>query len=1191
MLIFMLLLVAAASYALITKLNASRKPYVRDLVTNQALSEAKQALISYAVVYPEEHENNFGPGYLPCPDINKNGSAGASCSFAGSTTIGRFPWRTVKSNDFKDSNGQRLWYVVSDNFKNNPKLEPLNSETQGQLRIDLDADGVIDVDDIVAIVIAPHGPVNNQNRDTTENDISLEIANYLEGENAEIVATFDNDFVVSDQNNINDRLVYITRSELMEQVEKRILGDVKQILSNYFSTYNAYPWLSSFADPKAVARELSGTADTCDFPCDNTSTLNSNDNDFIERGVKAGDIVYNITDSSIGTVNVDPVASDSLTVTSLLNGDENDFDEDDEYIIFIKDMQTVLSGTATAGSANLILKDNTRDMKDIGVSIGDVLENISDNSNGIITAIGTDDVEVRSLTGGTNNVFNAGDIYQIRSNYGVATASTSGLQLEDTNRNFISMGLQVGDLIWNITDDSIGRVSGFTATTLTVDSLLFGTNNNFSNNDKYFISRFNASNSVRKGLLGIHSVGEPFKTALGFDWAFTANAADFTVTNSTILLNYINNYVTLGYKSFDDSIGTCVWFVSDMADCFGYFKNFVSISGNLTSGSNTVVITDSEATFNTDNVKRGDIAQNYDDETLQFTGTVDAGNSGTATADTDANGLTIEDTNNNFINVDISVGSTIFNTTDNSSGTISAVSANQITVTSLTGGTDNIFEAGDNYTVDGNPALYDASADFSIYERYSYVIQNNTQEVDFGEGKIQGVISDISGTTLLEAESYVGEGTEPIIFRPGDAYQIYQPRQFVVETVSSETQLTTDNYIDGTNPDFDDGEYYRIMPAANSMTAAVETVSSMGATDTFTDSDVDFLALGVEVGDIVETAIFSAFGEITAVTSTSITTRLYGGSFSVNDFIAGLNYTIYYDYVYSREHILHTKFRGNENIKASLETRVRDVCLGYDANCSSISGVATTNSNNLLLEDTDLDLIASGVVIGAYIKNLTDGSIGTATAVTVDTITVDSLIGGEDNIFEENDVYEVTFPNPVAFTGNGGVPLVTVNDYQEDETTQIGNATFTPSAASTGSLRVGNIDFTNLSDVNNDMPSWFINNDWHKLVYVAISSGDAPNTGVDCAAGANCLTVDLVKSGVTIPNNDVRALVMIAGAETNKILDSTCSALASTVQDRTNGTINEYFESENCDQSDDLFQKQSKTNEYNDQILIMATSP
>ena len=1114
MLIFMLVLVTASSYTLVSKLNSASKLYTRQQQSSDALAEAKQALISYAVTYPDRVNSDYGPGYLPCPDRNNDGSTDAgTCASSSSpipTTIGRLPWATLKINDLRDSSGQRLWYILSDNFRNNPKLEPLNSETEGQLSFDVNADGSIDasdIDDVVAIIIAPGEPTVtgagvSQSRDPTVTDIATEIGQYLEGDNID----YDDIFVDSSSANVNDRLVYITRSELMQQVEKRVLGEANDVLSNYYTTYGAYPWLSPFADPKTTEKHLSGEHSGSN----NQASLSDSSVDFTQWGVSVGDGIWNVTDGSFGLVSA--VAANTLTIAGGLSlGADNDFDTDDEYYIDTTSHPTLFVGTSTAssGSSNLVLEDTTKDFNDLAIKAGDIVDNLTDGSSGIIESVTATTLTVNSLTSG---VFNSGDVYRIRSSMGRATADTdtNTLTLEDTRVNFSTMGIQAGDVIRNITDGSYGRITNVSTNTITVSELLYGTDNSFQENDYYTLPRLNSTANTGEGLLPIHQIGESFKTEIDFQWAFTASASDKTVSNSAVLQNYIDNYVTNASESFDDTIGTCIWLQINTIECSAYYKDFVNISGFDTASSNSDSVRDSTATFQTDGVKEGDIAQNYDDEVSVITGTVDPV-SGTATVG--SNNTTLIDTGIIFTNMPISIGDTVTNTTDGSTGAVSSIAFNQITVSSLTGGTSNVFASGDSYEINySSIKLYDASANFSTYERYSYVIQNDTYEAELGASKIQGVIKDTTGSTVLEAENYDGESNIDIIFRPGDTYRILRPRQFVVQNVNSETRVTTDNYTSSTNPDFDSGEYYRIMPAGNSQTARVDSKFESGGIAYFDDSSATFVDDGVELGDIVENDV-GAYGEIVFLTNTRIGATLYGGFFQ--DFWVGAAYSVYYDYVYSREHILHARFTGTSQTKAVTEERKRDVCLGYNSDCTSLSAAN--------------------------------------------------------------------------FNGNGGVDLITIRDYQEDETTNVGTATFRPSSLTTGSLLLSNIDFY-LSDDYNDIPSWFINNDWHKLTYVAMSPGEQPGAG-GCASGTNCLSANIVKSGTTTVNNDVNALVIAAGAETNKVQDSSCSTLASTAQIRTSGTINDYFESENCDQNDNLFQKQAKADSYNDQVLIIATTP
>ena len=106
-----------------------------------------------------------------------------------------------------------------------------------------------------------------------------------------------------------------------------MLGEVKLVLETYKASHGAYPWLSPFADPKAVARKLTGTADAGS----GSTVLNANDNNFVTRGVAIGDVVYNLTDGSIGAVS--SVAANVLGITGLALGTDNDFDVDDEYVV------------------------------------------------------------------------------------------------------------------------------------------------------------------------------------------------------------------------------------------------------------------------------------------------------------------------------------------------------------------------------------------------------------------------------------------------------------------------------------------------------------------------------------------------------------------------------------------------------------------------------------------------------------------------------------------------------------------------------------------------------------------------------------------------------------------------------------------------------------------------------------------
>ncbi|MEQ8426454.1 MAG: hypothetical protein RLT87_08135 [Gammaproteobacteria bacterium] len=1025
LLAFVLVMIIGSSYLLVRALNTNTPKLAASEQAAYKLKLAKQALIGYAVTYPDNVNPEEGPGYLLCPDTNGDGLAETNCSGAA---IGRFPWKTLELTDVYDASGQTIWYALSENYRYGPnKRIPLNSETPGTLTVD-------GVGDYVAILFAPGAPVTGQTRTLASNNVS----DFLDGENndgdTDFVTTLPSPNVkqldgVYDANGnlvFNDRLLTISRGELMQAVEKRVLGEFNQILSNYFASYNAYPWLTSFADPKSLVRQIQGQADS-----GSTATeLIDSTQDFQQLNVRINDFVYNTTDGSIGLVASNPTQADRITVTALYQGAENDFDENDDYIIISRDRNTPYVGVASGGSVGLVLEDVTKDFAELAIAPGDVLENLTDGSSGIIDDISGNTITVSSLTGGATNQFSNLDDYMIRSNYGSHSGASGTLTLQDSNKDFVTMGVAANDLVWNLTDDSMGRVASVTNTTLTIDELLFGTDNDFDTNDLYMIARHDATTNIREGLLSFHEVGVPFQTGFQLDWAITPAVADFDLTNANPLQqNYITQKLASESRVFADTVGACVWSTEGMANCYGYFRDYLSIDGRMTSGNNTDRVIDNVAQFITDNVKTGDIVQNYDDETSVMSGTTDAGTSGT----------TLVDMGNNF----------------------------------------------------------------SALIPYSYLIHNNSTGA-------RGLIAEIIDANTIVVEPYTGSSTTPITFSNGQNYTIYQPRIAVVDYIVNQNELDTDQ-VTGYNPDFDTNEYYRVVPSARSYTGTATNNDN----NTLEDTSVDFIAMGVEVGDIVYNSHANGdWGQITAVTSTTLDTVLYGDH---EHFRAGESYTVYYDYVYSREHIVRPRFSGNQVTNAVSEVRTRDVCHGYNADCSTVSATA--------------------------------------------------------------------------FNGNASTPLLTVIDYEEDQTTAVGTITFIPDTGSTGSLKVSNIKYS-LAETSGDIPGWLIQNDWHKLIYVAYSSGDAPGAASVCSPGTNCLEIDITWRASTTTQNDKRALLLSAGGETDTLRDANCNVLGTAVaQDRTTGIINSYFELDNCDAGDDVFTLDRDASNFNDQVRVMATAP
>lgn len=108
-------------------------------------------------------------------------------------------------------------------------------------------------------------------------------------------------------------------------------------------------------------------------------------------------------------------------------------------------------------------------------------------------------------------------------------------------------------------------------------------------------------------------------------------------------------------------------------------------SGTATGGSATT-LQDTAANFVTDGVLVGDVVVNSEDMDL----------SGTATG---GSATTLQDSGAAFGTDGVAIGDIVENTTDGSSGAVTAVTATQLTITTLTGGTNNTFTAGDLYRI------------------------------------------------------------------------------------------------------------------------------------------------------------------------------------------------------------------------------------------------------------------------------------------------------------------------------------------------------------------------------------------------------------------------------------------------------------------------------------------------------------
>lgn len=177
------------------------------------LAEAKAVLIGRAIM------DSNRPGSLPCPDADDNGSADLFAGNRCPNYIGRFPWRTLGIPALQDGNGEALWYTLSTNYRDHSAVMPLNSAVAGLLSVDAK-------NDVVAIIFSVGVSLAGQTGRPSNKHVD-----YLEGENADL----DTVFSAIQSPLQNDRLLVITRTELMQPVEKRVLGEAANALHKYFA--------------------------------------------------------------------------------------------------------------------------------------------------------------------------------------------------------------------------------------------------------------------------------------------------------------------------------------------------------------------------------------------------------------------------------------------------------------------------------------------------------------------------------------------------------------------------------------------------------------------------------------------------------------------------------------------------------------------------------------------------------------------------------------------------------------------------------------------------------------------------------------------------------------------------------------------------------------------------------------------
>lgn len=240
LILLLVLLVLAGGYAFYRSANVTGSGTRADVAAAAALARAKEALIARAV------SDDNRPGSLPCPDLVTNSPGLANIPGDGKADmftmtqcpsyVGWLPFVTLDLPELVDDSGTRLWYALAPTLRDDDSAQPINSDTPMPLQLD-------GAQDIAALIFAPQAALPGQQRPSNL------IANYLEGENA----NGDDRIFVSGPAGpaFNDRVVAITRGELMAAVEKRVAGEVRSCLEQHAASpanaAHTYPWPAPFA--------------------------------------------------------------------------------------------------------------------------------------------------------------------------------------------------------------------------------------------------------------------------------------------------------------------------------------------------------------------------------------------------------------------------------------------------------------------------------------------------------------------------------------------------------------------------------------------------------------------------------------------------------------------------------------------------------------------------------------------------------------------------------------------------------------------------------------------------------------------------------------------------------------------------------------------------------------------------------
>lgn len=770
-------------------------------------------------------------------------------------------------------------------------------------------------------------------------------------------------------------------------------------------------------------------------------------------------------------------------------------------------------------------------------------------------------------------------------------AADSVLLLDD-DLDFGDAGAAAGDRLLNRDDRSTGVVAAVGPAgihTLNVDRLLGGDNNNFDDGDAYTLYR------ATLGATGTADLGSDDAVLVDAD---ATGFRDMGVRPGQVLVNRDNGRAAL--------------------------VNRVDATRLLVNPQNGIDLDPGEAYA---------LAAGY--------GQADAGTAG----------LTLVDDEGLFTGVaNLRGGQSLFNSDDRSSGLIGTLAGpGSLTLEGLAGGVDNVLEPGDHYAVAWSEAIPGTRAGRlplmvfmqSFRSGFDARWQLGSQQT---LAPPPGSALDYRDRLFLRAvssDNVFGGGQ----VNPEQGVCIWMGR----DTVACQARVEIDFLVSTAKADSADGrisdpavfgaDEWNAEPGSRVVVGGGISVAGVAGAQTsdvsLHDPGANFAAAGVQPGHHVQNQVTGEWGVVNSVVDAAhLGIRMYdGGSLE-----PGQAYRIR-----GNARRVFTGFQPGGTL-ATVGTPDTDAIANNDFYQVELATDKVTGQLGFLTRDWQLhDPLANfpvtqGVQIGDVVHNVTTNEWGFVTGVSNILLTVNMMDGGglaEGQSYEiyknfvERRRYTYNFALvPAAATvvegrdgqktlrtANGDEPLtaIPIQSYRPApglENTYVLLEDLDEAGDVVGSVRAwanenDNVklelagialgleecrDAAECADpaALKELPGWFVEQGWHRLVYAAVSADHVPEGGGDCRAAGNCLALQSDIGLVPPPPGpnqiraDIEALVALPGAQ-----------LA--LQDRAGGGgacapayLCDYLEGENQVEGDDIFVSAIPSAVANDRLRVVS---